>query len=92
MLHLLDNAEHLTGIGHAAQIAVQRNEQAATGQTNLVIAQTFGMPLERIAALASRDLERLLLIAGRPAWATSTGAASLAATATATGATTLAAA
>jgi hypothetical protein len=48
---------------------VQRDEQAAASEPGLVVLEPVGVSLDRIAARANRDLERLLLVrrsAARP--------------------------
>jgi hypothetical protein len=81
VLQLLEHTEQLGGICDSGHVAVQRHQQAATCEPDLVIPETVRVPLDRIAACSNRDLQRLLLVAG-----TAAGAASRAAS-TATGAT-----
>jgi hypothetical protein len=56
---------------------VERHEQAATCEAHLVVLEPLGMALDRVAARANRDLERLLLVgcATPASGATAAGAA-----------------
>jgi hypothetical protein len=69
VLQLLDYAEQLGRVRTAGEVAMQRDEHAAAGEAGLVVAQTLGVSLERVACCAHGNLEGL-----RARWAAAGGA------------------